>query len=119
VASFSFDTSRFESPLVMESKLKKAVLANMRYWDGPVEEHMKHHAPWTDRTTNARNGLAAQAAKLRDAVYGIILRHSVDYGIYLELGTENMKARPIIQPTIQLYAPKVVGTLVRILDRLH
>lgn len=117
-SSFSWDTSRFESPKIMESKLKRAVMANMRYWDGPVEEHMKHQAPWTDRTTNARNGLAARAALLAAGLYGIILSHSVDYGIYLELGTENMRARPIIMPTIRLYAPKVIATLTRILDRL-
>jgi hypothetical protein len=118
VAGFSFDTSSFENPKIMEAKLKRAVFANMKYWDGPVEEHMKHHAPWTDRTTNARNGLFAKAVKLAGAMWGIILAHSVDYGLYLELGTKNMRARPIIQPTIALYAPKVIGTLTRILDRL-
>lgn len=117
-SSFSFDTSNFESPKVMEQKLKRAVMATMRYWDGPVEEHMKHHAPWTDRTTNARNGLAARAAKLGKDLWGIILSHSVDYGIYLEEGTENMAPRPIIVPTINLYAPKVIASLTRLLDRL-
>jgi hypothetical protein len=118
VAGFSFDTSNFESPKVMEAKLKKAVMANMRYWDGPIEEHMKHQAPWNDRTTNARNGLFARAAKLGNDLWGIILGHSVDYGVYLEEGTENMAARPIIVPSIDLYAPRVIGTLTRILDRL-
>lgn len=119
MAGFSFDTSGFESPKIMEAKLKRAVMANMRYWDGPVEEYMKHNAPWTDRTTNARNGLFAKAAKLGGDLYGIILGHSVDYGVYLELGTTNMRARPIILPAIEVMAPKVVGTLVRILDRLR
>lgn len=118
-SGFAFDTSNFESPKVMESKLKRAVMANMRYWDGPVEEHMKHNAPWTDRTTNARNGLSAKAAKLAGAIWGIILSHTVDYGLYLELGTKNMRARPIIQPTIVLMAPQVMATLTRILDRLR
>jgi hypothetical protein len=131
VAGFSFDTSSFESPKVMQTKLKRAVMANMRYWDGPVEEHMKHNAPWTDRTTNARNGLFAKAAKLGGDIWGIIVAHSVDYGVYLELGHEHsvntkdggtstwtVAPRPIIQPTIALYGPKVIGTLTRILDRL-
>ena len=117
-SSFSFDTSHFKSATEMESKMKRAVMATMRYWDGPVEEHMKHHAPWTDRTTNARNGLAARAAKLAGDMWGIILRHSVDYGVYLENGTSNMRARPIIMPTIALYAPKVIKSLTRLLDRL-
>jgi hypothetical protein len=117
-SSFRFDTSGFESPRIMEAKLKRAVMATMRYWDGPVETHMKHHAPWNDQTTNARNGLAARAAKLGKDLWGIILRHSVDYGVYLELGTENMRARPIIEPTIRLYAPRVIASLTRLLDRL-
>lgn len=118
MGGFSFDTSRFENPNIMQQKLLRAVTANMRYWDGPVEEHMKHNAPWTDRTTNARNGLFASAAKLGRDLWGIVLGHSVDYGVYLEDGTEDMRARPIIWPTIELFAPKVMGTLTRILDRL-
>lgn len=129
-SSFGYDTSNFESPKEMERKLKRAVMATMRYWDGPVEEHMKHNAPWTDQTTNARNGLAARAAKLATDLWGIILRHSVDYGVYLELGhthevmtkkgisTWTVEPRPIIMPTVDLYGPKVMSSLTRLIDRL-
>lgn len=116
--SFTFDTSGFKSVEVMEKKLERAIFGVCKYWDAPVERHMKHNAPWTDRTTNARNGLEAEAAKLGGGVFAIILRHSVDYGRYLELGTRYMRARPIILPTIDLYAPKVIKTLTKILDRL-
>lgn len=79
---------------------------------------MKHNAPWHDRTTNARNGLFANAAKFSGRVFGIILGHSVTYGIYLERGTRYMRARPIIIPTLNRYGPKVMGTFKKILDRL-
>jgi HK97 gp10 family phage protein len=79
---------------------------------------MKHQAPWHDRTTNARNGLAARAAKLSGNVFAIILSHAVDYGIYLERGTRNMRARPIIQPTIDIYAPRVIAFTTKLMDRL-
>jgi HK97 gp10 family phage protein len=122
VASFTFDASKFEDPKIMEKKLQRALFGVVKYWDGPIEAHMKHKAPWNDRTTNARNGLFAVAKKSTEnimaATFAIVLGHSVDYGVYLEEGTENMKARPIIMPTIRLYAPKVIKTLTKILNRL-
>jgi len=117
-SGFTFDTSKFESAKVMDRKLNRAIFGVAKYWDGRVEAYMKHKAPWKDRTTNARNGLFAKAVKLADGMYAIILAHSVTYGIYLELGTRYMRARPIILPAIKIYAPKVMITLNKILDRL-
>lgn len=121
-SSFTWDTSKFKSVKHMEDKLQRALYGVVKFWDGPIEEHMKHNAPWTDRTTNARNGLSATAQKSANTIaassFAIVLSHSVDYGVYLEEGTENMKARPIILPTIDKYAPKVIKTLTKILDRL-
>lgn len=117
-SSFTWDTSKFESPKHMERKLERALHGVVRYWDGPVETWMKHNAPWQDRTTNARNGLFAVAKKIAAGLYAIILGHTVDYGVYLEDGTENMQAYPIVGPAIQRFAPKVMKTLHKILDRI-
>lgn len=116
--SFSFDRSKFENPKILDRRLNRAIYGVCKYWDGPIEAHMKHNAPWKDRTTNARNGLFATAVMFKRGLYGIILAHSVTYGIYLERGTRHMKARPIIIPTMERYGPKVTGTLRKILDRL-
>lgn len=120
-SSFQWDTSKFESPVVMERKLQRALFGVVKYWDGPVERHMKHHAPWTDRTTNARNGLFATAQKsdkgIDESTFAIVLAHTVDYGIYLE-DPNSKSARPIIMPTIELFAPKVIRTLTKILNRM-
>jgi HK97 gp10 family phage protein len=106
----------------MEEKLQRALYGVVKYWDGPTERWMKHNAPWTDRTTNARNGLFAIAQKSRraimEATFAIVLGHSVDYGVYLEEGTENMRAQPIIWPAIERFAPKVIGMLTKIMDRM-
>lgn len=118
MASFTFDTSHFKSPKEMERQLLRAVKANMEYWDGPIETWMKHNAPWQDRTTNARNGLFAKASKGTKNLFRIVLAHTVDYGIYLEEGTRNMHPYPVIQPALHLFAPRVIDTLTRILDRL-
>ena len=117
--SFSFSDEFLKLGIKeMDRKLNRAIFAVAKYYDGRAEAHMKHHAPWTDRTTNARNGLFAKAAKLAKGTYAIILAHSVTYGIYLENGTRKMRARPIIVPTMRLYAPKVMASLTKILDRL-
>lgn len=116
----------------MDRRLNRAIFGVAKYYDGRLEAHAKQKAPWKDRTSNARNGLRAEAVKLTgrgfDAnSFAIILSHSVLYGIYLELphthekadgSTYTIEARPIIMPTIRLYAPKVMGTLNKILDRL-
>lgn len=115
--SFSFDRSKFTTQKKFDQRLGRAVFGVAKYWDGRIEAHMKQKAPWKDRTSNARNGLFATATKL-GAAFAIILGHSVTYGIYLELGTRHMRARPIIVPTIEEFAPKVMQTLSKILNRL-
>lgn len=117
-SNFTFDVSGFESPKELDRKVERAIAGVVNYWDGPIERHMKHQAPWTDRTTNARNGLFAKAMRRARGLYAIVLGHTVDYGPYLEAGTEHMAARPIIMPTIRLYAPKVVASLRKLLDRM-
>jgi hypothetical protein len=121
--SFKFDRSRFENPAIMDRKINRALYGVCKYWDGPVERHMKQNAPWKDRTSNARNGLTAFAAKLGGRgfdsnTFAIILAHGVDYGIYLEAKPEDDGGRPIILPTIRLYAPKVMKTLTKLMRRL-
>ena len=59
----------------------------------------KLNAPWTDRTTNARNGLHAQVGSPdQGKSFELILAHSVFYGIYLESRFSGRFA--IIMPTI-------------------
>jgi HK97 gp10 family phage protein len=117
-SGFTLDTTKFKNVKHLDTKIERALFGVCKYWDGKVEAHMKHNAPWHDRTTNARNGLAARAAKLGKGLFAIILSHAVDYGIYLEKGTRYMRARPIIQPTIDIYSPKVMLFLNKLMDRL-
>lgn len=80
-----------------------------------VESYMKINAPWTDRTSNARNGLAARAYDENDEV-GIVLFHQVDYGIWLETRFGGRYA--IIDPTIEVMGPKVMARYNRLLERI-
>lgn len=79
-----------------------------------VESYMKVNAPWTDQTSNARNGLAARAYT-DGSEQGIILFHQVDYGIWLETRFGGRNA--IINPTIERMGPRVMSRFNRILER--
>lgn len=49
-----------------------------------TETYARSKARWTDRSTNARNGLTA-IADVADKVYQIHVFHKVSYGVYLEV----------------------------------
>lgn len=115
-SGFRWDASKFENPKGMERKLQRALYGVVKYWDGPVEKHIKLTAPWTDRTSNARSGLAANAVKESDNVFSIVMTYSVDYGIYLERANDGKYATII--PTLPVYGPKVIKTCTKIMDRL-
>lgn len=80
-----------------------------------VENYMKLNAPWTDQTTNARNGLAARAYQDNDET-GIVLFHQVSYGIFLETRFAGRYA--IINPAIEAMSPKVMARFDRLLERI-
>lgn len=113
---FTIDTSKFKSGKHFDRKVENAIRGVMRYWDGPAEKYMKTRAPWTDRTGNARNGLAAEYFTRGKGNHGILMRHSMSYGIYLE--TRNSGRYAIIMPTVRYIGPKVLKTLTKLLDRL-
>jgi hypothetical protein len=73
-----------------------------------IEDYMKANAPWEDQTGEARDGLRAE---LTDEGKGrsIILYHTVEYGIWLEVRWSGRYA--IIQPTIEVMGPAVMVAL--------
>lgn len=102
----------------MERKMLGYIGLIMRRNASKGERFMKHNAPWTDRTTNARNGLFG-VFKREGFIFRIIFGHSVDYGIYLEDGTRNMRARPIIRPTLKYIGKMTQVQLNYLLDKLR
>lgn len=62
-----------------------------------VENYAKENAPWEDRSGDARAGLKAEGRQ-RLTSYTIVLYHTVDYGIWLEVRWDGRYA--IIVPTI-------------------
>lgn len=94
-------------------RLEGAIWAAVQYSANDIQNHMRQHAPWTDRTSNARQGLFTRA--FRDAKgYTIILAHSVPYGIWLEVRHDGRYA--IINPTLQIKGREVMRRLQGLLD---
>lgn len=77
-----------------------------------VETYAKNHAPWEDRSGDARDGLTAKAYFETTGVgrkYTIMLYHTVDYGIWLEIRWNGRYA--IIMPTLLAKGTELMGEL--------
>ena len=87
----------------MERKMA-GMVALMQNLAGHAEGDMKTHAPWTDRTGNARNGLFAGVMVGHDE-FRLFLSHGVDYGVFLELAHGGNYA--IVRPTADAYKERL------------
>ena len=84
-ARFTWDSQNLSTTLRnAPSRINTAVMAAINYQARRSESYMRENARWTDRTSNARNGLMAYTYK-DGGQYNIILLHSVPYGIWLEV----------------------------------
>lgn len=73
-----------------------------------VQDYAREHAPWNDRTGDAREGLTA-VGEQRLVTYTITLFHTVDYGIWLEVRWDGKYA--IILPTLEAMGPELMAEL--------
>lgn len=92
----------------MGPKVKRAMDAAAAYTATHAEGYMKDNAPWTDRTSAARNGLGTQVVVSTNKV-AIVLFHTVAYGVFLELRWDGKYA--IIEPTMAAAGPLFVETI--------
>jgi hypothetical protein len=97
-------------------RAKRAAYATAVSMAPQCENYMKNNAPWQDQTGNARNGLTARPYVEGDQV-GIVLAHSVPYGIFLEARWSGRYA--IIQPTLDHMGPIVMRRYNRMMDRMN
>ena len=82
----------------LEEAVNVAVGKTVDYAAPEGVAYMKESAPWTDRTTNARNGLHEATTHVGN-VHSIIFSHTVYYGIWLEIA--NSGKYQIIMPTVR------------------
>jgi len=83
------------------------VVALAQNWAGRLEASAKQNAPWQDRTTHARQGLFG-TVEVRGSRVFILLGHSMDYGVFLELAHDGRYA--ILKPTVDAAIPEIYRT---------
>lgn len=100
----------------MEAKMHARLHVLTEYTARDMESYARSHAPWKDRTGNARNGLRGITAIVPGKSYAVILAHGVSYGIWLEVRWSGKYA--IIEPTLRHEIPKVEAQLANLLGAL-
>lgn len=89
----------------LDERSHRAIRIMLDYWASRAVTQMRANASWSDRTTNARNGLSAVV----EGVPGggaLVLYHAMPYGIWLEIRWSGRYA--IIGPTLNEIAPQVL-----------
>ena len=114
--AFTWDPSQLEARLkTFDAKVERAIAGAVTMHASRAQSYARQNAPWTDRTSNARNGLFAKAEK-RGRSYRITIGHSVPYGVWLEVRFSGRYA--IIRPTIDHEGPAVMRTITGLLNRM-
>lgn len=80
-----------------------------------TQSRARKNAPWTDQTSNARNGLMAESFRNSEGI-GVSLGHSVDYGIMLE--TARGGKYRVVMPTLEKELSLVIKSLNKLLKAL-
>lgn len=100
-----------------DARARAAINKSMIYQAGRSEEYMRTNAKWTDRTTNARNGLFATSIRENENSWTLILSHGVSYGIWLEVTNSGRYA--IVRPAWLLAGKQTMKLLSRIFERME
>lgn len=97
-------------------RVDAAIGAVMERSGDQATAYMKMNAPWTDRTSNARNGLGAIAFKQGNK-WVLNLFGRASYQIYLEKNNSGRYA--IIGPTILIWGPRLMAQMTGLIERLR
>jgi hypothetical protein len=100
-----------------DPRAKRAIKATMDFQAAKSETRMRSNAPWTDRTTNARNGLFATVIENSPTAWMLLLSHSVAYGIWLEV-IENGKYAAV-RPEWLRAQRELMQRLSRVFERME
>jgi len=87
---------------------KAGMYALLQDWAGQMESYSKIHAPWTDRTSHARQSLHGGVDIDKDT-FILYLSHGVEYGKWLELAHGGNYA--IVRPTVDTHLSRIKQTV--------
>lgn len=99
----------------MNARADRFITASVAYHATQATNYARQNAPWTDRTTNARNGLFARAERDHPK-YRIIVGHSVPYGVWLEVRWSGRYQ--IIRPTVDHTGQELMRTISTMYQRM-
>jgi hypothetical protein len=116
--SFTIEISELDRSLRnFDERAKRGVKATMTYQAARSETWMRTNAKWTDRTTNARNGLFAKVEDLQGDSWLMVLSHTVSYGIWLEVANSGKYA--IVRPALLRAEREVMQLLSKLFARME
>lgn len=117
--SFTIELSALDHNLKnFDTRARRAIDASMKYQAGKSETWMRTNAQWTDRTTNARNGLfALPIDDIGRDVWLLVLSHSVSYGIWLEVANSGKYA--IVRPAFLRANRELMQRLSKLFERME
>lgn len=112
---FKLDDARLKANVAkLGPQINKYITLTTDFGGQEGTKQMKLKAPWTDRTSAARNGLHSNVSHTGSGPVGfgqhtITFAHGVDYGIWLEVA--NSGKYQIIMPTVLAVGKEVMKTL--------
>jgi hypothetical protein len=117
--SFTIELSALDHNLKnFDQRARKAIDATMTYQAAKSETWMRSNAKWTDRTTNARNGLFALVIDdIGTDVWLLVLSHTVSYGIWLEVANSGKYA--IVRPAFLRANRELMNRLSKLFERME
>lgn len=89
-------------------KTREKIREVMEEFVDEAVEYMQANAPWEDQTGDAREGLSG-AVESVGSMESLILYHTVDYGIWLEIRWGGRYA--IVIPTLESMGPELMNRL--------
>lgn len=90
---------------------RKGLFAAANFIAPQAESYMKTNAPWTDRSSAAREGLKSQVVTGGNGV-AVVLYHTVPYGVWLEVRWGGKYS--VIEPTIEAMLPRFMEAVERL-----
>lgn len=99
-----------------EFKMREGIQQFAREFAQLWEDYAKQTAPWDDRTGDARAGLTAEYYEDGGRAVGVVLYHTVDYGIWLEVRWGSKYA--VILPSMEKMGPKLLNLMEGMMDRI-
>lgn len=101
-----------------DRRARKAIDATVTFQAAKSETWMRENAKWTDRTTNARNGLfAVNDHEDGTDTWLLVLAHTVSYGIWLEVANSGKYA--IVRPAFLRANREIMQRLSKLFQRME